>query len=43
MRNAIAHVQKQAVVNEMTRKSPAKIYRGVKSKLAGNRKSIHKA
>jgi hypothetical protein len=36
IRNAITEVTKHAILKEITRKSPEKIYRGVKSKVNGN-------
>lgn len=36
-------VRKTAAVREVTRVSPQKIYGGVKSKVAGNMKSINRA
>ena len=42
IRTAIEGVRKNAAVNQVTRLSPKKIYSGVKSKVAGNVKSIKK-
>ena len=42
IRNAIAGVRKTAAVNEAARLSPKKLYGGVRSKIAGNVKSIKK-
>ena len=42
IRNAINEVTKHAIVKDITRKSPEKVYRGVKSKVNANHKSIKK-
>ena len=42
IRNAIQGVRKSAAVNQASRTSPNKIYSAVKSRIAGNMKSIKK-
>ena len=43
IRNAIQGVRSHAAVNEVARTSPKKLYSGVRSKVAGNVKSIKKS
>ena len=42
IRSAIAGVRKNAAAHQVTRLSPKKMYAGVKSKIAGNVRSIKK-